>query len=97
MVWPGFTPLFNLSEKISQYRTSEEEIPEFTYSQPPPTDSTDKLTLPGTTGGIWEAFPPNLLINNSFIATKLPSLGKTSSQKGNQNWYEEKQRPLFPL
>lgn len=86
MVWPGFTPLFNLSEKISQYRTSEEEIPEFTYSQPPPTDSTDKLTLPGTTGGICEAFPPNLLINNPFIATKLPSWGKPSSQKGNQNW-----------
>jgi hypothetical protein len=30
-MWPEFTP-FNLPGKISHCRTSEEEIPEFTYN-----------------------------------------------------------------
>lgn len=83
MICPTFTPLVNLLEKKfknSHCRTSEEKIPEFTYSQTPPTDSSDKLTPTGTTGGgrdLWGgmAQPSH---QRHFKNSKLPRFEKTS-------------------
>lgn len=102
MVCPTFTPLFNLLEKKfknSHCRTSEEKIPEFTYSQTSPTDSSDKLTPPGTTGGggIFEVGWPNLLINSLSVTLSCHVLKRpVKIPKENQNWVWEK-KDHFPL
>lgn len=93
MVWLAFTPLFDLPEKkFFHCRTSEEEIPEFTYLQTLPTDSSDKLTLPGTTRGYLGGITAQPSPSTVFHRHKVAKFGKDQQkyQKENQNWVQEK-------